>query len=253
MTTSKFLKVATFLVVASLLSSNALADSSLVNRSDLSDWIVKKISSWSPPGKTFYPEAAETEKEALDRYESIASDVLDVAFDPTETPIFNGPSGRIRTAALILAVARAESGFRKDVDFGIGPQSKGDGGRSWCLMQIMMGHGINGKTKTRISLNDDEVKYTSDPDDLGGEDLISDRKQCFRVGMRLMRKSFNACSRLPILERLASYASGSCNGGKDASKNRIGMAVKWISTSPPPMNDSQYRSLLNPNPVVNDS
>ena len=236
-------KIAVFLAIF-LLSTNTLADTGSASYDDVVSWAVKKIVSWSPPGVNFYPDAKETKEEAIERYTSIASDAIQTAFDPNEAPVFGGPNGRIRTVALILSVAMAESGFRKDVDLGIGKHAKGDNGRSWCLSQIQLGVSTNGKTKTRIALNNDKVQFTTNSDDIGGEDLVKDRKKCFRVSLRMMRQSFGACSRLPTEERLASYASGSCSGGLASSRVRVRMAMKWLSTSPPPANDLQIIKLL---------
>ena len=61
---------------------------------------------------------SESIDEARDRYESIARDVVSVAFDESESPVFSGPEGRTQTALLMLSVASYESGYRKKVDDG---------------------------------------------------------------------------------------------------------------------------------------
>src|SRR5260370_42591882 len=67
------------------------------------------------------------------RYESIARDLVAVAADEDEAPLFTGPDARVQTAVLMLSVASFESSFRKTVDDGRG---LGDRGLSYCLMQI---------------------------------------------------------------------------------------------------------------------
>ena len=225
--------------------------SSEVNASDITkdtvyEWAFKKMAVWSPPGKSYFPDAQEEEQDAIKRYKDIAVDVFSVAFDPEESPLFKGPNGRSKTAALLLSVANMESAFRKDVDFGIGSHAKGDGGQSWCLMQVQLGVAVNGKTKNRISLNKDSFTVNSDPASWGGEDLIADRKKCIRAGLHIMRSSFIMCASLPVEEKLAAYASGSCSSGKNASRVRVESAMKWLTASPPPAVDAKISELLYP-------
>src|SRR5579884_644196 len=99
----------------------------------------------------------ESQEAARARYESIARDAVSVALDEQETPLFDGPDGRTRTAVLMLSIASFESSFRKTIDDGVG---RGDGGQSYCLMQI---HFIQPTTREG---------WTS-------HQLIEDRKRCF--------------------------------------------------------------------------
>lgn len=173
-------------------------------------WLVSVLTSWAPPGRKHeqFPAARETEQEAIVRYHSLATDVLDVAFDPAEAPLFGGPEWKARanTALLMASIILKESGLRKDVDTGEGKHARGDNGRSVCVMQVNVGDGL--------------VPLDGEPGTWGAKELLSDRKKCLRAGLGLMRRSFNAC-RGPLEYRLASYASGRCDAGKQASANRI--------------------------------
>ena len=204
-------------------------------------WCVKRMSLWAPPGRSFYEDAKETPEDAVVRYGEVARDAITVAYDPVEVPLFAGGIGRARTLAVLLAVSDSESGgYRKDVDFGIGSQSKGDGGKSWCLAQINLGlAGSDGRTPMRVELTTKYWEYAKDKGSgFGGEDLVQDRKACFRVQLHMIRQSFATCSSLPVLERLGIYASGkSCEAGATASRSRIGKAVGWLATSAPPVSD----------------
>src|SRR5512142_1412193 len=100
-------------------------------------WALAFMLAVAPPGTR----RGETREETIARYTQIATDAVAVAYDPANAPLFGGTGGRARTAGLMLAVAFHESGFRRDVDFGIGPSSRGDSGQSWCLMQIKVGTG----------------------------------------------------------------------------------------------------------------
>ena len=176
-------------------------------------WVVSFISRNAPPGrKTYYTYAVETREEALARYGEIAEALIDVIYDPEVRPLFSGPTGRARTASLLLGVMFWETGFRRDVDLGLGKDARGDNGRSWCLMQINIGKGTT-------------------PNGLHGEDLVTDRRACFTEGLRVIRGSFQACRRLPLEYRLSAYASGSCDKGQDKSKQRVGTGMQWYTNS----------------------
>jgi hypothetical protein len=222
-------------------SIDVRADATSDTVDSLVSWCVKRMSLWAPPGRSFYENAKETPEDAIVRYGEVAKDAIAVVYDPAEVPLFTGRIGRARTLAVILAVSDSESGgYRKDVDFGIGSYSKGDGGKSWCLGQINLGlAGPDGKTSLRVELTPKYWEYAKTKDSgLGGEDLVQDRKACFRVQLHMIRQSFATCSSLPVLERLGIYASGkSCEAGKTASQSRIGKAVGWLANSAPPVSD----------------
>jgi hypothetical protein len=176
-------------------------------------WIVTFISKNAPPGRpTYFKYAGETREEALIRYGEIAESLLDVIYDPEIKPMFAGSHGRARTVSLLLGVMLWETGFRRDVDFGLGKYARGDNGRSWCLMQINLG---KGKTASG---------YT-------GQELVSNRRLCFSEGLKSIRGSFSACRGLPLEYRLSAYASGSCDKGRDKSKQRVGTGMQWYTNS----------------------
>ena len=205
-------------------------------------WCTAQMASWSPPGLSQYPGAKETKDDGTLRYAEIARDAFSVAYDPSEPPVFAGPDGRARTLALMLSIADSESGFRKDVDLGVGPASRGDGGRSWCLMQVQLSAEDQSTHRTvrRIVMDGDAWKYANDgKTGWGGEDLVSDRKKCFRAGLHMIRVSMRACSYLPVRERLAVYTGGSCayEAARKSSSSRIGKAMSWLFRKPAPMAD----------------
>lgn len=194
-------------------------------------WAQNQIEKWAPPGVTWYPDARESEEEARERYQNIVRDLLSVTYDPTEKPLFSGPRGRARTTALMLSIAQTESGFRRDVDFGIGKDAKGDSGESHCLMQVRLSKARdNGKTDKRIHLDGPYYSFTLDGESgYGGEDLLADRKVCFRAALHIMRQSFHTCHRLPSEERLGIYTSGDCERGRRSSRVRTLQAGQILS------------------------
>lgn len=224
-----------------------LGQSYLRKRSDALEqviaWLVSLMVSVAPPGRKLYiPEAQETVEEATSRYEDIAKDVADVVWDPQEKPIFPGSRGRERTAMVLLSVITFESAFRKDVDFGIGKLSRGDGGKSWCLNQINLGKAdADGNTPTRIVVTvGGGFKITRNQDEgWNGQDLVDDRQKCFHSALAVLRSSFASCGSNPIEKRLNQYASGHCDKGEEASRVRMGLALRWMGTRLPKFKDAE--------------
>jgi len=217
-------------------------------------WIVTIIVSVAPVGRPqFHPDAKETTEETTDRYNAIANDLASVVYDQNEKPLFSGPNGRAKTAQVMLAIMNYESSFRRDVDFGLGKFGRGDGGRSWCMMQVLLGQPEkNGKTRQRIYVQPNgRMGYTTDPaKGWGGEELVSDRKACFRAALSVLRDSFQACANNELKDRLSLYASGKCqgNGGEQASRIRMGLAMHWMKTRAPEFSDAEALGWLNPPP-----
>lgn len=163
-------------------------------------WFVAHMAAWTRPAPGLRPTP-----ERVAYLAEVAADALAVAYDPTEAPLFDGPHGRARTAALLLSVASFESGFSRDVDRG---QRRGDAGRSWCLMQFNLGaHG-------RVALDGDGVRFGEGG--WSGADLVAERPRCFRAGLHLLRMSLRTCGDLTL------YTSGRClRGGGRESTHRL--------------------------------
>ncbi len=167
---------------------------------------------WSPPADHQYYEPRE---ETLARYAGIARTIAKVALDPAEPPLFGGPEGRAETGLFVTSVAFYESGgFRRDVELGTGKHARGDGGRSWCLMQVNIG---TGRTEERWT----------------GPELVNDQDKCIRAGLHRMRQSFRHCTGQTFVDRLSGYTDGRCRDGADAAHRRIGRAVEFWASHPP--------------------
>jgi hypothetical protein len=201
-------------------------------------WVMIFLAQYAPPGRPQYlKEAIETKEEATARYESIAKDIATVVFDEDEKVITGGDQGRLRMASIILSIILHESGVRKDVDYGLGKQSRGDGGRSWCLMQLQIGKGKTlpwNKVQHRFFLPKDP------PEELApqytGEEIIKDRVKCIRSGLHVIVGT--ACTRYAPGDWLKAYASGSCSGGAEASRSRMNLAIRWFATHTPTFTDA---------------
>ncbi|MDP8999184.1 MAG: hypothetical protein M3O46_03635 [Myxococcota bacterium] len=175
----------------------------------LASYLVVAMLAWVPV-QAHAP--LESSDHVMARYESIALDAASVALDDNETPLFDGPDARTETALLMLAVASFESSFSRRVDEGT---RRGDHGYSYCLMQIHIGPGA-----TREGWN--------------GQQLIEDRKRCFRAALHILQASFTACRKLPVEDRLSAYASGHCFADARISRSRLGRARSWWQAHAPP-------------------
>ncbi len=162
-------------------------------------WLVGAMVAWVPPQH-------EVDR---DRYDSIAHDVVAVAFDKTEEPVFAGELGRAKTALLMASIASFESGFRADVDDG---RVTGDHGESFCLMQIR----VFGKTAEGWT----------------GADLVHDRQKCMLAGLRRIRTSFAWCKDHALADRLAGYTVGTCRDNEHLSRDRVWRAKAFWARSP---------------------
>lgn len=106
-----------------------------------------------------------------------------------EAPLFKddvdefGLKTKRRTAATVVAIAFRESGFKAD--------ALGDGGTSFCAMQVSNGAG-------------------------GSSALLTNPIECVRAAFRVLRWSARGCPSFPI----ALYAAGT-RGCEDARAQRI--------------------------------
>ena len=70
-------------------------------------YLLSAMFAWAPPADhDYYADRQDT----VERYESIAKDIADVALDPNEPPLFGGPQGRAQTALYVTSIAFYESG-----------------------------------------------------------------------------------------------------------------------------------------------
>jgi hypothetical protein len=183
-------------------------------------WLVSIMLTAAPPAKgRTYPEAAETREHGEERYREIAQAVVDVTYDPEEAPLYGGKKARALTALTVLSVAFYESGFRKDVDLGLGRHARGDAGGSHCLMQRHIGHG-----KTAEGWD--------------GADLVADRTKCLRAGLHHIRLSMRACRKLALVDRLSVYTSGRCMADEPGARARMQTAWTWASRFSVPKDDA---------------
>ncbi len=199
----------------------------------LLNWTVGGMTKWADPR---IHSGDETLDETNSRYRMIARDAVSVAFDPNESPLFEGPQGRIRTVALFMGWSTLESGgYRRAVDYGVGNKARGDHDSSWCLMQIHLSEPdhVDFHTWSRVVMRGDLYDRIDDGHTgWGGEDLVYDRTKCFRAALHMLRESKRICRTLPESEQFSIYAGGNCIRGRSSSRERFLKAQDLFATRP---------------------
>jgi hypothetical protein len=181
----------------------------------LAAWLLSIMLSAAPPGKSRHPrEARETEQAGRARYAAIARTIAEVSLDDEEAPVFAGNHARARTAAMLLAISYHESHWRRHVDLGLGPQSRGGGGRYHCMMQIAV---PKGKT----------------PEGWTAEQLVQSRERCFRRGLHILQRGNRYCSAHGSFAFVNHYASRRCDHGAKAVAKRVATYRGWLREHPP--------------------
>lgn len=219
-------------------------------------WLVSLLTAAAPPGRPQYePAAKESIVQTETRYQEIAEAIAQVAYDPQERPILS----RTFTAALLAALAYHESGFRRDVDLGIGRQRLArsgwnDFGRSWCMMQLHLGAVPLDLERSQALTRLKGWAVTHDSHDKTlegwtGLELLDDRIKCFTAGLHVVKRSVNSCQGLPRQEWLRSYASGNCNDGSSASVMRMRTATRWAMKAPGTWKDNEVVQALLKDPA----
>lgn len=194
----------------------------------LSAWLLSIMLTAVPPGKSRYPEEArESAAAGKARYGAIARAIAEVSLDDEEKPLFTGDDGRLKTALILLTISYHESHWRRHIDLGIGPRSRGGGGMYHCMMQIAV---PRGKT----------------PEGWTADDLVASRDKCFRRGLHILQLGSRHCAaKYGPRSFLNLYASGRCDGGKKPVAKRWVTFDRWLTKHPPPKEkDERKRSAV---------
>jgi hypothetical protein len=212
-------------------------------------WILAAMTALAPPHREHYVQLAkESYAQADARYREIAEAIVDESF--AGRPLFGGKGGRISTAMLVTTIFFMESGFRRDIDLGIGNvrlrrAGLNDFGRSWCMGQINLGF-------KRVPDPDHpgmwkETSTAATPDGWYGPDLTADRRKCVRATINALRLSMSTCRSLPADQRLAAYAAGNCESetGKRLSEARMRLFFRWNARGRPNTVDEQVLKEMN--------
>lgn len=168
----------------------------------------------------------EDPSEVAARYQQHATNIAEVALDPTEKPLFAGDNGRVKTALAIASIETFESFLKKGLIHGDcheNPDKRcrksSDIPHSFCHMQIQPGPtGIVLDTDTYHFAKEGETGYA-------GVDLDNNPLLCNRIGLHMMRESIVARGDLSIY-------SGEKAGGIKAF-HRLHRAQWWYKNNSP--------------------
>lgn len=194
-------------------------------------WLLAAMNMMAPAHRQhFVAEARESFAQADDRYREIATAIVNVSFDPAEKPLFGGSMGRSHTALFIAHKFWMESGFRRDVQTGVGREkyaSTGlnDHGRSWCLGQLNLGMHLVQRGPGKWEYD----SVTTTEEGWTGRELLADIQKCVRASLHVMHRSFASCPQLGPEGRLTVYAAGKCDSaeGLEISKTRFRSYSRW--------------------------
>lgn len=168
----------------------------------------------------------EDQDEALARYEATARDIVSIALNSDNKPMFTGDSGRVKTALQLASIGSFEGGFHKWVENGWcntpiwqefdhkNKMVECDGGAAWSNWQIHMYHFlIRGPEMVQLqylknSLKPEDREYAKVHADevIKGEQLVSDHKFAAQVAYYL------AYSSIHKNHSLCEYSGEPCDG-----------------------------------------
>lgn len=192
----------------------------------LAAWLVLAMASWIPlPEKPLHGEPL---AHYAARRASIAEDVVAVAMDPSEEPVYDGADARERTALLMASIASFESAFDLEVDRGkrLGPAGE------VCIMQVSVDWARTPRGMTTVE------GWTRD-------ELAADRRKCLRAALHKLQISRRVCSdpkhpqnrtKLALVgaDVFSIYTGGKCTMGSVYAAHRFDRARKWLAQSPVP-------------------
>lgn len=180
------------------------------------EWLLALALQFAPPLQALqFPGYVETADAARARYTVIAEDIAAVTQAHEPLPGLT----RSESAAFVLAMAIGETGLALDADKGP------------CFRGRYLGRNYAGRCDSGRAVGVLQVQLAS-----GRAEHFADRRKLLTVGLAALRGSLLACWRLPIDERLAAYASGSCanDGGKAGSRKRFALFSSLLYARPAP-------------------
>jgi hypothetical protein len=203
-------------------------------------WILTMMTVTAPPSRfesAATKDAKESVEDASARYREIATDIVEASFQEDVKPAFGGVHGRAKTALAVAAIFFTESGFRRDVDLGTNHASErkkglNDFGHSWCMGQLNLGWKMIPDPEHEGGFIDTSTRKTLEG--WTGRDLLSDRRKCIIATITHIRSSLSVCYHLPLAERLAQYARGSCLSavGRRMSRAKMFVYARWQKSIP---------------------
>lgn len=193
--------------------------------SALAQWIFGVLVVIAPPEKLAPATRTETVEEMRARYEETAVQMADVI--EARGSLYRGADGKFKTAATMVSIMKFESELAQDVAVG---KRRGDHGKSWCYMQIMIdgAHNIWG---------DDQMKTWT------GQDLVDDWGKCFTVSYEILKYSLRSCGNYKNGDILSGYTAGVCTNNEKKARHRWNYA-QWLLHKFPAVTEPPHASTL---------
>jgi hypothetical protein len=176
------------------------------------------------------------------RYERIAGEIVSIAFDEANPPLFRGEEGRLKTALLLASIASFEGGYHKWVEDGTcntrlflaDHPRECDGGAAWSNWQLhMYRYVIRSGEMTQAqylenSLVPEDREWIKDHADsiIRGPDVARDPKLAVQVAYYLVRyseKNFRS---------LCAYSGEDCSGSHPKATARLERAAAYLRAHP---------------------
>jgi hypothetical protein len=184
--------------------------------SPVAEWLLALALQFAPPSQALrFPGYDETADAARARYTIIAEDIAFVVQEHEPLPGLT----RSESAVFVLAMSIGETALALDADKGP------------CFRGRHLGRNYAGRCDSGRAVGVLQVQLAS-----GRAEHFADRRKLLTVGLTALRGSLWACAQLPVDERLAAYASGSCNneGGKAGSRKRWALFSQILNARPLP-------------------
>lgn len=223
--------------------------------SQLVTYILAAMTSWVPlrnqydrahDGKWLHDDhglyVQESEDKARSRYEQTAREIVSVAYDELNAPLFKGEDGRLKTALVLASIASFEGGYHEWVENGDcnTPEWKKnhphecDGGIAFTNWQIhMYGYVVKDGELTqsqylRNSLNSDDRDWMTSHEGeiIRGADVIRDHRLAAQLAYYIVRYSTRN------FKSLCGYTGEACDGRHDKATLRMDRAVQYLRSHP---------------------
>jgi hypothetical protein len=199
---------------------------------------------WVRDGRGLY--VVEDTEAARARYERIASEIVSVAFDEANSPLFKGDDGRLKTALALASIASFEGGYHRWVENGDcnskefqarqkeEHRAECDGGAAWSIFQLHMYRYVirDGEMTQAQYLENSLVPGDRDwirqhqDEIIHGVDVVKDTRLAVLVAYYLVRYSTKN------FKSLCAYSGEDCAGTHPKATARLQRAAEYLRAHP---------------------
>lgn len=197
---------------------------------------------WIRDAQGYY--VKENEEHARARYETMANNIVDVAFDYTLPSVFSGSDGDIRTALLLASIGSLEGGFHEWVWNGACNRKDWvgggcDGGHAFSIFQIhVYDYMIKDDMLTQARYVDKEYRDEHMDEIIKGKSLIEDPRLAVLVAYHIIRNS------MVTHRSLCAYSGESCLGRHPKADARLERAKTYLRDHPFVIPSADERELM---------